>query len=62
LGNPRSLDTIDDVAMGLKLLRPVVMYEELHYSYPWGKYDKPPDKAVDPLALLTKAPSNVRMR
>jgi hypothetical protein len=62
LENPRSLETIDDAAMGLKLLRPVVMYEELHYSYPWGKYDKPPDKAVDPLALLTMEPSNGRRR
>ena len=62
LETPRSLETIDDAAMGLKLLRPVVMYEELHYPYPWGKYDKPPDKAVDPLALLFKAPSNVRKR
>ena len=42
-------DQLAEVAMGVKLVRPVVMYEELHYPYYWGKYDK----ASDPLLQLT---------
>jgi hypothetical protein len=41
-------DQLAEVAMGVKLARPVVMYEELHYPYYWGKYDK----KADPLLQL----------
>jgi hypothetical protein len=34
------------------------MYEELHYSYNWGKYDKKPGKDDDLLAFLIQKPSN----
>ena len=43
-------DQLAEVAMGVKLVRPVVMYEELHYSYHWGKYDK----KSNPLLQLTQ--------
>jgi hypothetical protein len=36
-------DQLAEVAMGVKLVRPVVMYEELHYPYHWGKYAKKSD-------------------
>ena len=54
----KSLETIDEVALGLKLSRQVAMYEELHYWYNWGKYDKKPEKEDDLLALLIKKPLN----
>jgi len=34
---------LNEVAMGVKLVRNVGMYEELHYPYYWGKYDKVSD-------------------
>jgi hypothetical protein len=58
LNSLKSLETIDEVALGLKLSRQVAMYEELHYWYNWGKYDKKPEKEDDLLALLIKKPSN----
>jgi hypothetical protein len=42
---------LSEVAMGVKLLRNVVMYEELHYPYHWGKYDKM--SRADPLLQFT---------
>ena len=39
LDTSRSSGRIADAIMGLKLVRKVQMYEELHYPYVWGKYD-----------------------
>jgi hypothetical protein len=63
LNSPKSLETIDEVSLGLRLLKQVGMYEELHYWYNWGKYDKTPEKEADLLAaLLHKKPSNTVRR
>jgi hypothetical protein len=47
-------DQLAEVAMGVKLVRPVVMYEELHYPYYWGKYDKASDHLLQLTGGCTK--------
>jgi hypothetical protein len=41
-----------DVALGLKLLRRVQMYEEIHYEYYWGKYRGNHREQADPVRTL----------
>ena len=41
-----------DVALGLKLLRTVKMYEEIHYEYYWGKYRGNHREQADPVRTL----------
>ena len=57
LNSQKSLETIDEVSLGLRLLKQVGMYEELHYWYNWGKYDKTPEKEDDLLAALLHKPA-----
>jgi hypothetical protein len=58
LGTQKSAQHLAEVAMGVKLLRNVDMYEELHYVYHWGKYDKDSDHL---LQLTKRAPHNAAM-